>query len=91
MLKTNEKELEKKFKELHLKAIEELQKTEEYEGNKQQIDVIRKTLIKHGGIPQQLIDWLISAVSMNLTLESEYVEKYVIRYASKKMKVFKRK
>ena len=50
------------------KAINNVLKCDEYLQNSMQIDTIKKVLVEHSDVPEELLDWLIDAVEKNTTL-----------------------
>lgn len=56
-------------KENNLKAIEKVKRSNEYQLNQMQIEIIKKLLVEHADVPQEILDTLISSVQKNVSLE----------------------
>ena len=57
--------------ELYFNYVEKARKTKEYRVNEQKINVIRKVLLNHSNVPQELVDKLIEHIQENVAIEYE--------------------
>lgn len=60
------------FYDSYFNSLSKVQKNKEYQLNKSKINCIKKALIEHADVPEQLIDWLIESVEENVALEYEF-------------------
>lgn len=60
------------FYDSYFSSLPEIQQNKEYQLNEFRIHCIKKALIEHADVPEQLIDWLIESVEENVALEYEF-------------------
>ena len=62
--------------EKYFKYLDRIKTNSEYQSNQKQIDFIKKMLVEHNDVPQEVLEMLIEYVQENVAIEYELYSKF---------------